>query len=849
MQNLWQDLRYGMRMLAKTPGFTVIAVLTLALGIGANTAIFSVLYSVMLRSLPVPHPTELAVLTDPDEHGAHFGSQTQTGRSLLAYSEFEYLRDHNQVFSQMFAADSNLPELEVTLGGSSNYGQKETARVRLASGDYFDTLEIRPAAGKLFSSEVDRARGASPIAIISYTFWKQRFGLNPAALGQNIQIHDTAFEIVGVTPPGFFGETVGEAPDIWVPIMMEQAVYPGKDYLSPSTQGILNQYMWLQVIGRLKPGVTFDQAKASVNVSFKNLLESKIGTLSPEDRRTGLDQRIDLQPGARGSSALHGRLGQPLKLLMVLVGLVLLIACANVANLLLARGEARQKEFAMRLAMGAGHWRLIRQLLTETLLLAMLGGIAGVALAQWADVLLLRMVSVQAGMSAIQLNLQPDARMMAFTLGLTLLTAILFGLVPSLHVTRINLSPILKSANTGSAGGGGLRRLPVGKLLVIAQVAVSLILLVAAGLSVRSLARLSEVHLGYDRENLLLFRIDPLAGGYKGPAITNLYQQVLGRISVVPGVRAATVSHNGLFSHAESGDPISVEGFTPKPGEDMDSRFDHIGPGYFSTMGIPIVMGRELGPQDTNGIHTAVINQTFEKRFFGGTNPIGKHVRNTYPGNPADMEVVGVVADAKYNSLREQSVPRIYGALFNPMWDQNSAVYEVRTYADPAAVSAALRQAVQETSASLPPITIHTMSGLVDESLQTDRFIEKLSGAFGVLALVLASIGLYGIMAYTVARRTRDIGIRLALGAEPGNVLRQVLVETLALVLIGVAIGVPVAVGGTFFVRTMLYGLGVADPVALTFAAVLLICVAALAGFLPARRASRVDPMVALRYE
>jgi predicted permease len=848
MDGLWQDLRYGMRMLAKTPGFTIIAVLTLALGIGANTAIFSVLDSVLLRSLPVSHPEQLAVLTDPDEHGTHFGSQTGD-RSLLAYSEFEYLRDHNQAFSKIFAADSNLPELEVTIAGSLHQAQKETARVRLVSGDYFDTLRIRPAAGKAFTSELDRARGGSPIAIISYAFWKQRFDLNPGAIGQTIQIRDKAFEIVGITPPGFFGETVGEAPDIWIPLMMELTIYPGKDYLSPSTQGILNQYMWLQVIGRLKPGVTFEQAKASVNVAFKNMLESKLGTLSPEDRHTGLDQRINVQPGARGSSTLHGRLGQPLKFLMALVGLVLLIACANVANLLLARGAARQKEFVMRLAMGAGQWRLIRQLLTEALLLAMLGGIAGIVLAQWADVLLLRMISAEAGISAIQLNLQLDVRMLAFTLGLTLLTAILFGLVPSLHVTRMNLSPILKSTNTGSTGRSGLQRLPIGKLLVVAQVAVSLILLVAAGLSVRSLARLSEVHLGYDRENLLLFRIDPLAGGYKGPGITHLYQQVLDRISVIPSVRAATVSHNGLFSHSESGDPVSVEGFAPKQGEDVDSRFDHIGPGYFSTMGIPIVVGRELGPQDTNGIHTAVINQAFEKRFFGGANPIGKHVRDTYPGNPADMEIVGVVADAKYNSLREESVPRIYAALFNPMWDQNSAVYEVRTYADPVAVSAALRQAVQETSASLPPITIHTMSGLVDESLQTDRFIEKLSGAFGVLALVLASIGLYGIMAYTVARRTRDIGIRLALGAEPGNVLRQVLVETLALVLIGVAIGVPVAVGGTYFVRSMLYGLGVADPVALTFAAVMLLSVAALAGFLPARRASMVDPMVALRYE
>ncbi len=489
MDDLWQDLRYGMRMLAKAPGFTLVAVLTLALGIGANTAIFSVLDSVLLRSLPVAHPEELAVLTNPDEHGTHFGSQTGD-RSLLAYSEFEYLRDQNQVFSKMFAADSTLQELEVTVGGSSHYGQKETARVRLVSGDYFDTLEVRPAAGKAFTSDVDRARGSSPIAVISYTFWKQRFGLKPAALGQTIQIRDKAFEIVGVTPPEFFGETVGEAPDIWVPMMMEQTIYPGKDYLSPTTQGILNQYMWLQVIGRLKPGVTFDQAKASVNVAFKNMLESKIGTLSASDRRAGLDQRIDLQPGARGSSTLHGRLGQPLKLLMVLVGLVLLIACANVANLLLTRGASRQKEFAMRLAMGAGQWRLIRQLLTEALLLAVLGGIAGIVLAQWADVLLLRMISAEEGISAVQLNLQLDARMLGFSLGLTLFTAVLFGLVPSLHVRRMNLSPILKSANTGSNGRSRFQRLPIGKLLVIVQVAISLILLVAAGLSVRSLARI-----------------------------------------------------------------------------------------------------------------------------------------------------------------------------------------------------------------------------------------------------------------------------------------------------------------------------------------------------------------------
>jgi predicted permease len=849
MEYFWQDLRYGMRMLAKSPGFTLVAVLTLALGIGANTAIFSVLDSVLLRSLPVPHPQELVVLTNPDEHGAHFGSQTGE-RSMLAYSEFEYLRDHNQAFSHMFAADSSLPGPEATISWSptGTTPAKETVQVRLVSGDYFATLGIKAAAGRTFTSEVDHARGAAPIAVVSYTFWKRRFGLNPAALGQTIQIHNTAFEIIGVASPGFFGETVGESPDMWVPMMMQASIYPGKDFLTASP-GLVNQYMWLQVMGRLKPEIPLAQAKAAVNVDFKNMLESNVGTLSGEERRSALDQRLNVQPGGRGASTLSEDFGRPLKLLMVLVGLVLLIACANVANLLLARGAARQKEFNMRLAMGAGRWRLIRQLLTETLLLALLGGAAGIVLAQWSDALLLRMVS-DSGSSTIQLSLQPDARMLAFTLGLTLLTGILFGLIPSLHVTRLNMSPILKSTAMGGLGESGSRRLPVGKLLVVTQVAVSLILLIAAGLSVRSLGELGKVNLGYSRENLLLFRVDAAAGGFKTPASIHLFQQLLEKIAAIPGLRGATVSHNGLFSHSESGDPVSVEDYTPKQGEEMGSRFDHIGPGYFSTLGIPILIGREIGPQDSTGtIRPAVVNQTFVRRFFSGTNPIGKHIRDTYPGNVQEMEVVGVVADAKYNDLREKARPRVYAPLFNPLWDQTAAVYEVRTFADPSSVSAALRQAVQETSASLPPVEISTMSGLVDESLQTDRFIERLSAAFGVLALVLASIGLYGIMAYTVARRTRDIGIRLALGAEPGNILRQVLRETLTLVLLGFVIGVPIAIGGTHFVRSMLFGLGVADPPTITFAALTLAFVAALAGFLPARRASRVDPMVALRYE
>ena len=853
MRILLQDLRYATRMLLKNPGFAIVAVLTLALGIGANTAIFSVLDSVLLRALPVPNPGELSVLTDPDSHGALFGGEGGE-RSLLAYSEFQYLRDHTEIFSHIFAADSQLPDVTARIGSASVNSQAptEVVRVRLVGGDYFDTLGVKPAAGQVLTTEVDHARGGAPVAVISYAFWKQRFGLEPSALGKIIHVGSVSFEIVGVTPPGFFGETVGQSPDVWVPITMQDAIYPGRDLLTASPEGILNQHLWLQVMGRRKPGITNAQANASLNVVFKGLIESLTGPgITGDERRHSLDQRLKVQPAARGASTLHEAFGEPLKFLMALVGLVLLIACANVANLLLARGAARQKEFAMRLAVGADRYRLVRQLLTESLLLAILGACAGILVAFWADSVLLRMVQgVANGPAAIQLDLQPNVRVLGFTLLVTLFTGALFGLFPSLYATKVDLSGRMKSSASGAQGESSARRLPLSKALVVAQVTFSLVLLVAAGLFVHSLAKLSHVDLGYNRENLLLFRVNTTAGGFKGAAIPRLYQDLLARISALPGLRGVTVSHLGLFTGAESGDPIAVEGYTPKSGERMDSRFDAVGPGYFSTMGIPILLGREITAQDSaGGLRAAVVNETFVHRFFPNTNPIGKHVRDTYPGNPGDAVIVGVAADAKYNSLREKTPPRIYLPLFNPMWEQNSAEYEVRTFADTASVSASLRSAVQEVGPSLPPINIHTMTGLVDDTLQTDRFIQRLSSAFGLLAILLASIGLYGVMAYNVARRTRDIGIRMTLGAAPGDVRWQVLRETLALVLIGIAIGVPVALAGTRLIRSMLFGLGFADPIVIVSSAALLALVAALAGFLPARRASQVDPMVALRYE
>jgi len=606
------------------------------------------------------------------------------------------------------------------------------------------------------------------------------------------------------------------------------------------------------VMARLKPGVTHEQVKAGIGVAFNQMLESSLGPGgTPEQRRDYHSQRINLQRGGRGTSTLQGKFADPLKLLMALVALVLLIACANVANLLLARGTARRREFAIRMAIGAGRARLVRQLLAESLVLAFLGATAGLLIAQWTDALLMRLVSsASVGSESIQLNLRPNAHALGFTLVAAVLTAVLFGLIPALQASHPDVSPALKSSSSGVTGATAHHRLAAGKILVIAQVAVSLTLLVAAGLFVHSLARLSDVSLGYNRERLLLLRVDASPAGYKGPANLQLHQGLLAKFSAIPGVRVATLSSNGLFQGSESADDIEVEGYTPKPGEEMNSRMDHVGPGYFSALGIPLLIGREIGPQDSGqGPRVAVINQTFVRNYFPNQNPIGKHVRDTFPGNPGEAEIVGVVADSKAHTLREPARPRIYFPFFNPVWEHTRASYQVRTFANPVSVSSALRVAVRETNASLSPIKIETMSGLVEQSLGTDRLIMQLSVALGSLAMLLASIGLYGIMAYTVARHTRDIGVRMALGARPGNILWGVLRETLSLVLLGIGLGVPVALAGARLIKGLLFGLGTVDTLVLSSAVALLAVVAVLAGFIPARRASRVDPMVALRYE
>jgi predicted permease len=846
MTTLMQDLKYGIRMLLKSPGFTAVVVLSLGLGIGANTAIFTLIDAVMLKTLPVEKPEQLALFFDGSDEGTRISRGGMgTGERWRYYScpLYEYLRDHNQFFQGICAFRLGEDRLSVSVEGAraSSAQSAQKAIGHLVSGNYFSVLGVNVILGRTLSPEDDRP-GARPAAVISYGYWKSEFGGDESVVGKVADLNGTPFTIVGVTPPEFFGERLRKAPDFWLPLATQPQVMLHDSYLNDS--GVY----WLDLMGRLKPGGTRQQAQAAATVQLRQYFSDLFGShLSEDDRKEIAKSYVELGPGGPGISGLRLNYSQPLRILMAFVALVLLIACANVANLLLARAAARQKEISMRLALGAGRGRLIRQLLTESLIMATLGGVLGALLAAWGVEIL---VTKFAGRTS-PLNVHPDLRVLVFTLLVCALAAILFGLAPALRSTRVDLAPALK-ANTAAAGTLG-RRWSLGKALVSLQAALSLLMLFGAGLFVRTLQNLEAEDLGFNQQHVLLVSIDPRLAGYQPAQLAPFYQQLLDRVNALPGVRSASVAAYSPLSGSSRSTDITVQGYTPPPGADTDVNVNVVGWKYFATAGMPMLLGREFGPQDTpTSPKVAVVNATVAHDFFGKGNPIGR--RFGFGGGDAkhsgDIEIVGVVADAKYRDVREKPQRMVFTPVLQAQGDEAYvSEVDIRTLGDPRAIASEVRGVINEINSSLSVTNVITLSEQVHDWFDEERTISELSSFFGLLALTLASVGLYGVMAYAVARRTSEIGIRMALGARSADVRWMVLREALLLVLAGVTIGVPAALTASRLVASMLFGLTPWDPLTISAATLVLVAVAVLAGYVPARRASRVSPMVALRYE
>ncbi len=837
MPTLLQDLRYGFRTMLRSPGVTLIAVLSLALGIGANTAIFSLIDAVMLRTLPVDNPGRLVLFGEGRQTG-NVGGFPDQNWELFSYPFYREIRQKNQVFSGVLAIQSLPSFVHGTVAGSADI---EKLEAQLVSGTYFSVLGVQPVVGRIFSDADDQTPGGHPVAVVSYSWWNRRFARDPSLVGKTVTILSTVYTVVGVAPPEFFGTAVGRSPDLWIPLAMEKQV-------TPFWNGLDAEYFQsLYIMGRLKPGVSTAQAGTNVNLLFKQALHAYAGPQPSQEQLAKIEHaHINLTRAATGLSQLRLQFSLPLRILMAVVALVLLIACANIANLLLARGTNRHREIALRMAVGAGRWRLIRQLLTESLLLSLLGGALGIAFASWASRLLVVMVS--AGPQPLPVDVAPDARTLAFTLLVSLATAILFGTMPALRATRLELIPSLKE------GGGPAStqvRSPLARVLIVSQVALSLVLLVGAGLFLRSLVNLTNVKTGFDKPNVLMFQVDEWSNGYQGERLANLYNQIEERVSSQPGVRAASFS-SFTFNQGSSTNNIFTEG-RPDPGTSPPVMHNVVGPGYFRTLGIPLVTGRTFGPQDSDkSTRVAVINETAARLFFPEGSAVGR--RFGMMGGPEhrpDIEVVGVVKDAKYQSLDEKPQPAAYypHSQTPPQLIPYLPYFEVRFSGNPAAIIAEVRQAIAAVDRNLPVSDVTTLDEQVSRSVLDQRLVAQLSSFFGLLAVCLACIGLYGLMSYAVSQRTHEIGIRMALGAGRAAVLWTVMRETLLLVAVGLVVGVPVVLACSRLVSSLLFGLTPTDPATILTATALLLGVATLAGYLPARRATKVDPIVALRYE
>jgi len=843
MNALVQDARYGIRMLAKNPGFTAVAVLTLALGIGANTAIFTLINALLMKELPVQKPEQLVLFGEGRRRG-FIGLGTGEQYDVFSYPLYEHLRDNNPSFEGIAAFRTELDRLNVRLQGPGESEPAQLAWGRLVSGNYFTVFAVQAMLGRVLRPEDDQPE-APPAAVISYSYWKRRFRNEPSVVGRVLNVNGILLTVAGVTPPEFFGESV-ESPlaDFWLPVTLQPRLMPERGSV------LKDPYVnWLNLLGRLEPGVSLQQAQAGVDVAFRQFLTARAGAHPSSEEQNDIQRSfIKLSPGGSGICSLRFLYSRPLYILMAVVAVVLLIACANVANILLSRAAARQKEISLRLAVGASRSRLLRQLLTESVLLGLLGGAVGALLSAWGVNLLVSMVA--GGTGGLPLDVTPDAMVLGFTLAVSLLTGILFGLAPAFRATGGDLAHLLKSGTLGTSPGA---RWNLSRTLVVSQVALSLLLLVCAGLLIRTLENLAKQDFGFKPEHVLEVGIDPRIAGYKQAQLIPLYQSLLDRMNALPGVRVASLSLYSPMSGDGWGGQISVQGYIPPPNNQADCQWVWVGPRYVETEGMTLLLGRDLGPGDTKGApQVAVVNERFAQRYLAGQNPIGRRFSMGVPAKNYEIEIVGVAKDFKFNDPWENDGPIAFLPLAQVEGPASyAAEIEIRTTTDPTNIAASARRAIQELDKNLPLTSINTLSEQVNERLHKEYLIAKLSSFFGVLALLLACIGLYGLLAYGVARRTNEIGIRMALGAGRWQVLWMVLGESMALAGAGIVIGLALAFAATRFISSKLelYGVEPTDPATIAAATLALFAVAVFAGFVPARRATKVTPMEALRYE
>lgn len=829
------DLKFALRTLRRSPLFTFIAVLSLALGIGANTAIFSLMDQLLLRLLPVKDPERLVMLY---QRGPNMGGND--GERANSYPIYQDYQQRAEAFSDVFC--QKMSEVAITLDG-----QTELVTTEMVSGNYFSVLGVRPVAGRLFNStEDDQVYKGHPVVTLSYDYWMSRFAGDRDIVGKKVLINSYPMTIVGVSAAGFTGIDPAHSPKIRVPIQMLPIVNPGWD----TTIGY-RRLQWVRVFARLKPGYTVESAQASLQVLFTQIRQYE-ATLpeasgwTPQVRERFIKAAVVVEPAATGYSQLRNSFSKALIVLMWMVGIVLLIACANVASLLIARAVARQKEIAVRLSVGASRGQLVRQLLVESLVLAGAGGVLGILFAVWTTRGLLSLLP--SGSAMLMLTANPDWRILLFSIGLSLLTGLIFGLAPALNSTRLDLWSTLKDAVGSIAGAGGSVRLRKG--LVTAQVALSFLLLFGAGLFVRSLHNLKDKDSGYRNiENVVAFKVDPALNGYTLPRMKQFYQELLENIRTVPGVQSAAYARAPVLAGIAWGDGTLVEGRIAKDGENTHAQINFVSPDFFQTMGVPLLEGRDFDGRDAGPANlVCIVNRTFAEQYFSGQSAIGRHVGFGILHPKVDIRIVGVIENVTLTGPREGSRRQVFLAE-RQQQRLNAETFYVRTNLDSTQMFGAINAVVKRLDPSTAAYEMQTLDSQLDQTLLTERLVAMLSAGFGALATLLASIGLYGVMAFVVARRTKEIGVRLALGAKQGSVVWLVMKEVLLLLGIGLAVGIPAALTLGRFISTQLYGVKENDPWVAGLALILLSLIAAMAGWIPARRASRVDPLSALRYE